>query len=68
MQVTEKVVPKIFFSNTSYEYWGRVAALIHVSADGKKDAAYFGQCPDLSPDWLTAFFGSVSAGRSAKAT
>ena len=37
--VTEKVVPKIFFSNTSYEYWGRVAALIHVSADGKKDAA-----------------------------
>jgi len=36
--VKEKVVPKIFFSNTSYEYWGRVAALIHVSADGKRDA------------------------------
>ena len=35
--VAEKVVPKIFFSNTSYEYWGRVAALIHVSADGKQD-------------------------------
>jgi hypothetical protein len=34
----EKVVPRIFFSNTSYEYWGRVAALIHVSADGKQDA------------------------------
>ena len=34
----EKVVPKIFFSNTSYEYWGRVAALTHVSADGKRDA------------------------------
>jgi hypothetical protein len=34
----DKVVPKIFFSNTSYEYWGRVAALIHVSADGKRDA------------------------------
>jgi len=33
------VVPKIFFSLTSYEYWGRVAALIHVSADGKRDAA-----------------------------
>ncbi len=32
-----KVTPKIFFSNTSYEYWGRVAALIHVTADGKKD-------------------------------
>ncbi len=34
----EKVVPKIFFSNTSYEYWGRAAALIHVTADGKQDA------------------------------
>jgi Alpha/beta hydrolase domain len=33
----DKVVPKIFFSNTSYEYWGRVCALIHVSADGKRD-------------------------------
>lgn len=36
--VTEKVVPKIFFSNTSFEYWGRVCALIHVTADGKADA------------------------------
>lgn len=35
---TDKVVPRIFFSNTSYEYWGRAAALIHVSADGKQDA------------------------------
>jgi hypothetical protein len=34
-----RTVPKIFFSNTSYEYWGRAAALIHVSADGKRDAA-----------------------------
>jgi hypothetical protein len=34
----DKVVPKIFFSNTSYEYWGRAAALIHTSADGKRDA------------------------------
>ena len=34
----DKVVPRIFFSNTSYEYWGRAAALIHVSADGKHDA------------------------------
>jgi hypothetical protein len=36
--VAEKVVPKIFFSNTSYEYWGRAAALIHTSADGQRDA------------------------------
>ena len=40
--VADKVVPKIFFSNTSYEYWGRVAALIHISADGKHDASISG--------------------------
>ena len=37
--VADKVVPKIFFSNTSYEYWGRAAALIHITADAKQDAA-----------------------------
>src|SRR5262249_9540469 len=37
--LTDKVVPKIFFSNTSYEYWGRVGALIHVSADGTRDVS-----------------------------
>ena len=37
--VAEKVVPRIFFSNTSYEYWGRVAALIHISADGRRDVS-----------------------------
>jgi hypothetical protein len=33
--------PKIFFTNTSVEYWGggRAAALIHTSADGKQDLA-----------------------------
>jgi hypothetical protein len=35
--VADKVAPKIFFSNTSYEYWGRAASLIHGSADGKQD-------------------------------
>ena len=34
----ELVVPKIFFSNTSYEYWGRAASLIHTAADGEHDA------------------------------
>jgi len=33
----DNVVPKIFFSNTSYEYWGRAAALVHTSVDGKRD-------------------------------
>jgi hypothetical protein len=36
--VADKVVPKIFFSNTSYEYWGRAAALIHSSPDAQHDA------------------------------
>lgn len=33
----QRVVPKIFFSNTSYEYWGRAASLITTSADGRRD-------------------------------
>jgi len=33
----EHTVPKVFFSNTSYEHWGRVASLIHTTADGKGD-------------------------------
>lgn len=33
-----KTVPKIFYTNTSYEYWGRAASLIHTAADGKTDA------------------------------
>lgn len=32
------VVPRIFYTNGSYEYWGRVAALIHTTADGQQDA------------------------------
>jgi hypothetical protein len=39
----DKVVPKIFLSNTSYEYWGRVAALTHITADGRRDV-------ELSPN------------------
>jgi Alpha/beta hydrolase domain len=34
----EKVAPRIFLSNTSYEYWGRAASLIHTTADGQNDA------------------------------
>ncbi|MBM3786176.1 MAG: hypothetical protein FJW30_17595 [Acidobacteria bacterium] len=33
----QNVVPKIFYSNGSYEYWGRAASLIHTSPDGRKD-------------------------------
>jgi hypothetical protein len=33
------VTPKIFFTNDSSEYWGRAASLIHIDADGSRDAA-----------------------------
>lgn len=29
--------PKVFFTNTGYEYWGRAASLIHTSPDGTHD-------------------------------
>lgn len=32
------VVPKMFLTNGSFEYWGRAAALIHIAPDGKADA------------------------------
>ena len=32
-----RVLPKIFYTNTSYEYWSRAASLIHTSPDGKRD-------------------------------
>ncbi len=35
----DRTAPKIFFSNTSYEYWGRAAGLISITVDGKQDAA-----------------------------
>ncbi|MGA2738175.1 MAG: alpha/beta hydrolase domain-containing protein [Bryobacteraceae bacterium] len=31
-------VPKIFYTNTSYEYYGRSASLIHTTIDGRRDA------------------------------
>jgi hypothetical protein len=36
--VKDRAVPKIFYTNTSYEYWGRSASLIHMAIDGQKDA------------------------------
>jgi hypothetical protein len=31
--------PKIFYTNSSYEYWGRAASLVHTTIDGKSDLA-----------------------------
>ena len=32
-----EAMPKVFFVNTGYEYWGRAASLLHTSPDGKED-------------------------------
>ena len=45
----DHVVPRIFFSHTSYEYWGRAASLIHTLPDGKSDAP-------ISPEVRIYFF------------
>lgn len=35
----DKVVPKIFYVNTAYEYWSRGGSLIHTTPDGRTDVA-----------------------------
>ncbi len=47
-----RVLPKTFFTNDSSEYWGRVASLIHITADGKRDAA-------ISPETRIYFMAGV---------
>jgi len=48
----ENALPKIFFSHTSYEYWGRAASLIHTTADGKRDMP-------IGPDVRIYFFAGL---------
>ena len=35
--LTAGVVPKIFYSNSTYEYWGSGASLVHTTPDGTAD-------------------------------
>ena len=35
--VTPALMPRVFYTNSSYEYWGRTASLIHTTLDGKAD-------------------------------
>jgi hypothetical protein len=35
--LASETLPKVFLTNTGYEYWGRAAALTHVSCDGAAD-------------------------------
>src|SRR5438552_15409669 len=32
------LLPKVFYTNSQYEYWGRAASLIHTTIDGTADA------------------------------
>ncbi len=50
--------PKIFYTNSSYEYYGRDAALIHSSPDGRKDAP-------LAPNTRVYFFAGGQHGPAA---
>ena len=38
LRVKPEFMPKIFYTNSSYEYWGRAASLIHTAIDGRTDA------------------------------
>lgn len=38
LRVKPEFTPKIFYTNSSYEYWGRAASLIHTGIDGRADA------------------------------
>jgi hypothetical protein len=53
-----KFWPKIFYTNSSYEYYGRDAALIHTTADGKQDAP-------LAPNTRVYFFAGGQHGPAA---
>ncbi len=37
-RIRPELRPKVFYTNSSYEYWGRAASLIHTSVDGRSDA------------------------------
>ena len=37
-RVEPAFMPKIFYTNSSYEYWGRAASLIHTTIDGTEDS------------------------------
>jgi hypothetical protein len=52
-------VPKVFYTNGSYEYWGRNASLIHISPDGKKDAP-------MAPDTRIYYLAGTQHGANAR--
>lgn len=57
--MAQHVVPKIFYTNGSYEYWGRGAALIHTTVDGRRDFA-------PGPDSRIYYIAGTQHGPAAK--
>lgn len=57
--IAAKVAPRIFYTNGSYEYWGRTASLIHTTIDGKQDAP-------LAPDSRAYLLTGTQHGPAAK--
>jgi len=55
------VVPKVFYSNGAYEYWGRATSLIHTGLDGKKDVP-------PSPNTRIFFIAGAQHGPNAQPT
>jgi len=53
------VSPKIFYTNGSYEYWGRAASLIHTTADGTQDVP-------INPDTRIYFLAGTQHGAGAR--
>jgi len=37
LQEHPRTLPRVFLTNTGYEYWGRAASLIHTTPDGRAD-------------------------------
>jgi hypothetical protein len=50
-----RVTPRMFLTNGAYEYWGRVASLVHITPDGKSDGA-------LGADTRVYFIAGVNHG------
>jgi hypothetical protein len=61
----ENVLPRVFLSHTSYEYWGRAASLIHTTADAKQDAVISSQVRIYCFTGLQHFSGPFPPARGA---
>jgi hypothetical protein len=57
------VLPKIFYTNGSYEYWGRAASLIHITSDARQPAPLADAAP--AKDTRIYFFPGSQHGTGA---